>query len=448
MEPSAPPASGAGSCPNVGPGVCYKYHVSSRHMGYKVDKADPFAFTCEVPPKSASVTWDLAYDWDDADWMASREAEVRPQRPGVDLRGPPRLLGADVGAAVPLARLPRARPRGWPTTATKMGFTHVEFLPLTEHPFFGVVGLPGDRVLRPDQPVRHPAGPDVPDRPPAPAGRSASSSTGCRRHFATDEHGLGYFDGTHLYEHGDPRQGFHPDWGSFVFNYGRHEVRSFLLSSAPVLAGQVPHRRAAGRCRRVDAVPGLLAQGRRVDPEPTTAATRTWRRSSSSAGSTTEVYKHYPDVQTIAEESTAWPMVCRPTYVGGLGFGYKWDMGWMHDTLKYSRRDPVHRKFHHHELTFRMLYAFTRELRPAAVARRGGPRQGVAVGQDARRRVAEVRQPAAAVRVPVGDEPGKKLLFMGGEFGQRSEWRHDASLDWHLLEYDPHRGRAAAGART
>jgi 1,4-alpha-glucan branching enzyme len=255
-------------------------------------------------------------------------------------------------------------------------------------------------------------------------------------HFPTDEHGLSYFDGTHLYEHADPRKGFHPDWQSLIFNYGRNEVRSFLLSSALYWLG-VYH--ADGL--RVDAVASMLyldysrkhgewipnEYGGRENVEAITFLRRL----------NEDVYKVHPDVQVIAEESTAWPMVSRPTYVGGLGFGMKWDMGWMHDTLRYFSKDPVHRKFHHNDLTFRMIYAFTENfvlpLSHDEVVYGKGSLIGKMPGDD--------WQKFANLRLLFADmysQPGKKLVFMGGEIGQWREWNHDASIDWWLLDYSPH----------
>jgi 1,4-alpha-glucan branching enzyme len=257
-------------------------------------------------------------------------------------------------------------------------------------------------------------------------------------HFPNDAHGLGYFDGTHLYEHGDPRQGFHPEWKSHVFNYGRHEVRSFLMSSALYWLEQY---HADGL--RVDAVASMLyldyarRPGEWVPNEyggrENLEAVSFLRRLNA------EVYRSAPDVQTWAEESTSWPMVSRPTHLGGLGFGLKWDMGWMHDSLEYLAHDPVHRKFHHGNLTFRMLYAwsenFVLPLSHDEVVHLKKSLLGKMPGDDWSK--------FANLRLLLGyqyTQPGKKLLFMGGELGQWGEWNHDAELDWRLLDFATHRG--------
>ncbi|HEX7371867.1 MAG TPA: 1,4-alpha-glucan branching protein GlgB, partial [Thermodesulfobacteriota bacterium] len=257
-------------------------------------------------------------------------------------------------------------------------------------------------------------------------------------HFPTDEHGLGYFDGTHLYEHGDPRQGIHPDWNSFIFNYGRNEVRSFLLSSA-LFWLEAFHVDGL----RVDAVASMLyLDYSRKEGEwiPNTFGSRENLEALSFLRRfNEEVYKNYPAVQTIAEDSTAWPMVSKPTYVGGLGFGMKWDMGWMHDTLEYMSKDPVFRKFHHNRLTFRLLYAFHENfilpLSHDEVVHGKGSLLGKMPGDD--------WQKFANLRVLFGymyAQSAKKLLFMGGEIGQWGEWNHEGSVEWHLLQYDPHAG--------
>jgi len=257
-------------------------------------------------------------------------------------------------------------------------------------------------------------------------------------HFPTDDWALGYFDGTHLYEHSDPRKGIHKDWDSYIFNYGRHEVRSFLLSSAMFWLEQY-HIDGL----RVDAVASMLyldysrKEGEWIPKiygsNENLDAIDCLRRFNM------EVYEHHPGTQTIAEESTAWAMVSRPIYVGGLGFGLKWDMGWMHDTLKYMSHDPVYRKFHHNELTFRMLYAFHENfvlpLSHDEVVHGKGSLLGKMPG-DLWQKFANMRLLYAYMYA----QPAKKLLFMGGEFGQWAEWSHESSLEWHLLQYESHRG--------
>jgi 1,4-alpha-glucan branching enzyme len=426
-----------GFIPGVNKGMPYKFHIQSRYNGYRADKTDPFSLFNEVPPKTASIVWNLEYTWGDQEWMGVRAAHNNAHT------APFSIYEVHLGSWM---RVPDEgeRPLTYRELAPRlaeyvrnMGFTHVQFLPVMEHPFYGSWGYqvtgffaPTSRYGTPQDFMSlidylHQAGIGVIlDWVPS--------------HFPTDEHGLGYFDGTHLYEHGDPRQGFHPDWSSFIFNYGRNEVRSFLLSSALFW---LHHFHADGL--RVDAVASMLyldysrKEGEWVPNEyggRENLAAISFLRSFNE-----EVYKNYPDVQTIAEESTAWPMVSRPNYVGGLGFGMKWDMGWMHDTLEYMSKDPLYRRYHHNLLTFRLLYAFHENfvlpLSHDEVVHGKGSLLGKMPGDD--------WQKFANLRLLFGymfAQPSKKLIFMGGEFGQWWEWYHEKSLDWHLLQSEPHAG--------
>ncbi len=423
-----------GFIPHLRKGEAYKYHVVSRYHGYKVDKADPFAFHAETPPRTASIVWNLGYEWHDQQWMETRGGRS-------SLNAPISIYEVHLGS---WRRVPEDnnRPLTYREIAPqlseyveRLGFTHIQFLPLTEHPFYGSwgyqttgyfaptsrYGTPQDLMYLIDYLHQHGIA-VILDWVPS--------------HFPTDEWALGYFDGTHLYEHSDPRIGIHRDWDSFAFNYGRHEVRSFLLSSALFWLDQY-HIDAL----RVDAVASMLyldysrKEGEWI-PNPfggreNLDAIDFLRRFNM------EVYKQHPDVQTIAEESTAWPMVSRPAYVGGLGFGLKWDMGWMNDTLQYISHDPVHRKYHHNELTFRMIYAwhenFVLPLSHDEVVHGKGSLLGKMPG-DLWQKFANLRLLYAYMYA----QPAKKLLFMGGEFGQWAEWSHDNSLEWHLLEYESH----------
>jgi 1,4-alpha-glucan branching enzyme len=425
-----------GFVPGVGPGAVYKYHVASRFGGYHVDKADPVAFRLEEPPRTASVVCDLSHEWDDGQWMAARGRRNA-------LTSPIAIYEVHLGSWM-RAAADGDRPLGYREVAhrlaeyvRRMGFTHVEFLPLTEHPFYGSWGYQTTGYFAPT--ARYGSPQDL----MALIDHLHQEGIGVildwvPSHFPTDEHGLGYFDGTHLYEHADPQQGFHPDWSSFIFNYDRHEVRSFLISSALFW---LDHYHVDGL--RVDAVASMLyldysrKAGQWVPNayggNENLGAVSFLRRFNE------EVYRNYPDVQTIAEESTAWPMVSRPTYLGGLGFGLKWDMGWMHDTLQYLHRDPIHRPYHHNELLFRMLYAYSENyvlpLSHDEVVHGKGSLLERMPGDD--------WQKFANLRLLFGymyGSPGKKLLFMGGEWGQRREWDHDHSLDWHLLGYPQHYG--------
>jgi 1,4-alpha-glucan branching enzyme len=425
-----------GFIPGVKQGDRYKYHIRSRSNDYQVDKADPFGFCHEQSPRTASVVCDLEYAWNDRQWMSTRGKRQQMSRPMSIYE---MHLGSWMRVEEEGNRFLNYRELA-PKLAgylQETGFTHVEFLPLMEHPFYGSwgyqttgyfaptsrYGTPQDLMFLIDCLHQHGIG-VILDWVPS--------------HFPTDEHGLAYFDGTHLFEHADLRQGFHPDWNSYIFNYGRHEVRSFLLSSAFLWLDKY---HVDGL--RVDAVASMLyldysrREGEWIPNQyggrESLEAIDFLRRFNE------EIYRHYPDVQTMAEESTAWPMVSRPNYVGGLGFGYKWDMGWMHDTLKYLSRDPLFRKYHHNEITFRSVYAFSENyvlpLSHDEVVHGKGSLLGKMPGDDWRK--------FAQLRLLLGHmyaQPGKKLLFMGGEFGQWKEWNHDSSLDWKLLELPLHSG--------
>jgi len=439
-HPLAPRWDGSGIwegfIPGVGHGSLYKYHIVSRYGGYSVDKGDPLAFFWETPPGTASIVWDLRYDWRDEAWLRTRHrANAR--------ESPMTIYEVHLGS---WRRVPEEghRPLTYREMAEaltqyvkEMGFTHVEFLPVMEHPFYGSwgyqtvgyfaptsrYGTPQDFMFLVD--TLHQQGVGVLlDWVPS--------------HFPGDAHGLAFFDGTHLYEHADPRKGFHPHWNSYIFNYGRLEVRSFLISSA-LFWLDVYH--ADGL--RVDAVASMLYldYGR---PEGAWVPNEYGGKENLEAIAflrclNEEVYRSFPDVQTIAEESTAWPMVSRPTYVGGLGFGLKWNMGWMHDTLTYFSKDPIFRKYHHDQLTFSIWYAFSENfvlpLSHDEVVHGKGSLLAKLPGDD--------WQKFANLRALLGymyGHPGKKLLFMGNEFGPWREWNHDESLDWHLLADARHRG--------
>jgi 1,4-alpha-glucan branching enzyme len=425
-----------GFVPGLAKGTVYKYHVASRYHGYRADKADPFAFTSEVSPLTGSRVWSFDYQWNDRQWMSERQRRNAPDAPMA-------IYEVHLGSWMKIpeeGNRPLSYREMGPRLADyvkRMGFTHVEFMPVMEHPFYGSWGYqvtgffaptsrygdPEDLMYAIDCLHQHGIG-VILDWVPS--------------HFPTDEHGIGYFDGTHLYEHADARQGIHPEWDSFIFNYGRNEVRSFLLSNALFWLDRY---HADGL--RVDAVASMLYldyarnEGEWV-PNPyggkeNIEAIEFLRRFNH------EVYANFPAVQTIAEESTDWSMVSRPTYVGGLGFGMKWDMGWMHDTLVYFSKDPIHRKFHHDQLTFRMLYAFHENF----VLPLSHDEVVHGKGSLLQRMPGDEWQKFANLRLLFGymyAQPGKKLLFMGAEFAQWNEWYHEVSLDWHLLAYPLHDG--------
>ncbi|MET0794050.1 MAG: 1,4-alpha-glucan branching protein GlgB [Polyangiaceae bacterium] len=424
-----------GHDPRVQRGQRYKYRIVGPD-GRAREKADPFAFFSEVPPGTASRAWALEYEWGDSAWMAQRA-----RRNG--LASPMSIYEAHLGSwrrpehnALPTYR-DIARPLA--EYVVRQGFTHVELLPLTEHPFYGSwgyqttgyfaptarYGTPQDLMYLIDLLHQHDIG-VILDWVPS--------------HFPTDPHGLAAFDGTFLYEHADPRKGFHPEWNSAIFNYDRHEVRTFLLSSG-LFWLDLYHMDGL----RVDAVASMLYldYGRRQGEwipnvhggRENLGAVQFLRQLNEA------VYRDHADTQVIAEESTAWPMVSRPTSAGGLGFGMKWNMGWMHDTLAYMTREPVHRKFHHDSLKFSLWYAFNENF----VLPLSHDEVVHGKGSLINKMPGDLWQQFANLRLLYGymwAHPGKKLLFMGGEFGQRSEWAHERELDWGLLQHREHAGLA------
>lgn len=430
--------SGIWECfiPGIGKGTTYKYHITTRFSGYRVDKADPFALYCETLPGTSSVVWDTNYKWEDEEWMAVRH-KIN------SLNSPISIYEVHIGS---WRRIPEEGNRfltyreiavQLADYVKNMGFTHVELLPVMEHPFYGSWGYQATGYFAPTSRYGNPQ--DfmwfidylhkngigvILDWVPS--------------HFPDDIHGLVYFDGTHLYEHEDPRKGFHPDWNSYIFNYGRNEIKAFLISSALFWIERY-HIDAL----RIDAVASMLyLDYSRKEGE--------WIPNKFGGRENIDVidflkqlnsliYKEHPDVQTIAEESTSWPMVSRPLYIGGLGFGLKWNMGWMHDTLNFFSLDSIFRKYNHQQLTFSIWYAFYENfiltLSHDEVVYGKGSLLAKMPGDEWEKR--------ANLRLLFGymyGHPGKKLIFMGGEFGQYNEWNHEISLDWHLLQYHSHQG--------
>ena len=425
-----------GFIPQVGKGELYKFYIISNHNYYQVEKQDPFAIFNEVAPKTASIIWDLDYSWKDGSWMKERHKYN-------SLDAPMSVYEMHIGSWKRVVEegnrsmTYRELAQQLPEYIKNLGFTHVQFLPVMEHPFYGSWGYqtlgyfsPTSRYGNPQDfmflvDTLHQNGIGVIlDWVPS--------------HFPSDEHGLAYFDGTHLFEHDDPRKGFHPDWSSYIFNYGRNEVRAFLISSAMFWLEKF-HIDAL----RVDAVASMLYLDYSRKPfewipnqyggRENVEAIHFLRRLNETA------YKEFPDIQMIAEESTAWPGVSRPVHTGGLGFGMKWNMGWMHDTLLYMAKNPIYRKYHHNDLTFSFYYAFTENfvlsLSHDEVVHGKAALAAKMPGDD--------WQKLANLRLLLGymfAHPGKKLLFMGIEMAQWAEWKHDQSIDWHLLQYGPHQG--------
>ncbi len=425
-----------GFIPGIEDGDIYKYHIVSKHNNYTVDKGDPFALFWEAPPKTASRVWDLDYTWSDKKWMKSRHKhnaldapmsiyEVHPgswKRPAEDGNAflTYRELAHELADYV-----------------IEMGFTHVELLPVMEHPFYGSwgyqtvgyfaptsrYGTPQDFMYLIDHLHKNNIG-VILDWVPS--------------HFPSDEHGLAYFDGSYLYEHEDTKQGFHPEWKSYIFNCGRNEVRNFLISSALFWLDKY-HIDGI----RVDAVASMLYldySRKKGEWIPNKYGGRENLDSITFLKRLNEaVYESFPDVQTFAEESTDWPMVCGPTYLGGLGFGMKWNMGWMHDTLSYMSKDPIFRKYHQDQLTFSIWYAFTENFTLPISHDEVVHGKSSLIGK----MPGDEWQQMANLRVLLGymyAHPGKKLLFMGCEIAQQKEWNHDESLQWDSLKSPSNNG--------
>jgi 1,4-alpha-glucan branching enzyme len=425
-----------GFIPNIKQGDTYKYFIVSNLNNYRVEKADPYAFHAETPSKTGSKVWPLDYKWNDVKWMKER-------KPKSELNAPIAIYEMHLGS---WRRKPEDNNRflsyreiaeELPKYCVEMGFTHVEFLPVMEHPFapsWGYqslgyfaptsrFGTPQDFMYLVD--CLHQAG-------------IAVILDWVPSHFPTDVHGLSFFDGTYLYEHADRRLGFHPDWKSAIFNYGRNEVKNFLISSALFWLDKY-HIDGI----RVDAVASMLyldysrKEGQWVankyGGKENLEAIEFLKRLNH------VVYENYDGVQTYAEESTSWPMVSKPTYLGGLGFGYKWNMGWMNDVLSYIKVNPVFRKYHHNKLTFSFLYAFSENFVLPFSHDEVTQGKGSLIGKmpgDEWQRFANLRLLLAYMYA----HPGKKLLFMGSEFGQVREWIHEESLEWHVLQFWQHSG--------
>ncbi|MBF0479065.1 MAG: 1,4-alpha-glucan branching protein GlgB [Candidatus Omnitrophica bacterium] len=425
-----------GFIPGVKQGDIYKFYMESLQHNFKTEKKDPFGSFSEKPPQTASMVWDLSYTWEDSAWMANRGKRNA-------LNAPFSVYEMHLGS---WRKKPEENNRYLTYTEIaeqlipyikEMGFTHVEFMPVMDHPFyqswgyqvlgyFGPTpfyGTPQELMSLIDQLHQNDIG-VILDWVPS--------------HFPFDAHGLYFFDGSHVYEHSDPRKGVHPDWNCCVFNNGRNEVKEFLISSALFWLDKY---HADGL--RVDAVASMLY----LDYSRQHGA---WSPNIYGGNENLEsivfiralnenVYKFYPDTQMIAEESTAWGNVSRPTVNGGLGFGMKWNMGWMHDTLEYFKKDPVYRKYHQNELTFSMLYAYTENFLLSLSHDEVVHGKGSLLTKmpcDDWQKFANLR----ALLTYMYAHPGKKLLFMGIELAQRNEWNNNAALDWHLLQHESHRG--------
>ena len=423
-----------GFIPSVGKGNIYKYKIHSNINNYVSEKADPYARRCEHPPKTASVVWEDSYKWEDKSWMQTRKKNNA-------LDAPYSVYEVHLGSWRKKGKENRSLSYfeladELVTYVKEMNFTHVEFMPIMEYPYDPSWGYQVTGYFAPTSRFGYP------EELKYLVDKLHQSDIGIildwvPSHFPEDAHGLGYFDGSNLYEHPDKRKGYHQDWKSLIFNYGRNEIRSFLISNAIFWLEQY---HADGL--RVDAVASMLfLDYSREDGE--------WEPNIYGGNENLdavlflkelneEVYKSFPDVQTIAEESTAFPMVSKPTFMGGLGFGMKWMMGWMHDTLDYFSKDTIYRKYHQNEITFSLTYAFTENFMLPLSHDEVVHGKKTILG----RMPGDEWQRFANLRLLYGymfTHPGTKLLFMGSEFGHYEEWNFQKSLDWNLLEFYPHK---------
>jgi len=424
-----------GFIPNIGKGATYKYKIQSNNNDIKTEKADPYARRCEHPPSTASIVWEDDYKWEDKNWLKKRKKHNAIDAPysvyEVHLGSWKRQIEKDrflsyVELADDLVKYVK-----------EMGFTHVELMPVMEYPYDPSWGYQLTGYFAPTSRFGYP------EEFKFLVDKLHQNDIGIildwvPSHFPEDAHGLGFFDGSNLYEHPDKRRGYHQDWKSLIFNYGRNEVKSFLISNAIFWMDQY---HADGL--RVDAVASMLfLDYSREDGEwePNMFGGRENLEAIDFLKEMNEaVYNSFPDVQTIAEESTAFPMVSKPTFLGGLGFGMKWMMGWMHDTLQYFAKEPIYRQHHQNDITFSLAYAFTENfMLPLS-------HDEVVYGKKSilGRMPGDEWQRFANLRLLYSymfTHPGTKLLFQGGEFGQSEEWKFQGSLDWHLLQYAPHKG--------
>lgn len=419
----------------VGKGSTYKYKIHSHNNDIKTEKADPYARRCEHPPKTASIVWDAKYQWQDDKWMKNRKKHNAIDAP---------FSVYEVHLGSWKKHVEEGRFLSYAEMADElvsyvkdMNFTHVELMPVMEYPYDPSWGYQLTGYFAPTSRFGYP------EEFKLLVDKLHQNGIGIildwvPSHFPEDAHGLGFFDGSHLYEHPDRKKGYHPDWKSLIFNYGRNEVRSFLISNAIFWLDQF---HADGL--RVDAVASMLFldySRNEGEWEPNMYGGReNLEAISFMKDLNQEVYSSFPDVQTIAEESTSFPMVSKPTYLGGLGFGMKWMMGWMHDTLQYFAKEPIYRTHHQNDITFSMTYAFTENfMLPLS-------HDEVVYGKHSilGRMPGDEWQRFANLRLLYSymfTHPGTKLLFQGAEFGQSEEWNFQESLDWHLLEYDYHKG--------